>query len=97
MFEPPGPCPVCGEEVPARAKACPHCGACDRAGWEEEATAVDGLDLPHSDEPFDYEGFVAREFEGREPRRRLGWLWAVVAVLLVGLLLWWSGWVPVGW
>jgi len=48
-FVPPGECPVCGCEVPARAKACPECGACSETGWNEE-TAYDGLELPPSEE-----------------------------------------------
>jgi hypothetical protein len=54
------PCPVCGEDVPAKAKACPHCGACEKSGWNEEASGADGLDLPDND--FDYEKFTAEEF-----------------------------------
>ena len=50
-------CPVCGEDVPANAKACPECGACEKSGWSEDL-ASSGLDLP--DEDFDYEKFVAR-------------------------------------
>jgi hypothetical protein len=32
--------------VPRGAKACPHCGADERAGWNEDAARYDGLDLP---------------------------------------------------
>ena len=73
-------CPACGEDVPANAKACPECGACEKSGWSEDA-AYDGLDLP--DEDFDYEKFTAEEFGGREPRSRIAWLWWIVAVLLL--------------
>jgi hypothetical protein len=44
-FVPPGECPVCGCDVPAKAKACPECGACATTGWNEDS-AYDGLDLP---------------------------------------------------
>ena len=73
-------CPVCGEEVPQGALACPECGADERSGWREEA--VDGLDLP--DEDFDYGEFVQKEF-GREVKPEgIAWAWwaAAVAALL---------------
>jgi len=44
--KPPSHCPVCGAEVPAKARACPECGADERAGWDEEATRYDDLNLP---------------------------------------------------
>ena len=49
-FVPPSVCPVCGESVPSGALACPHCGADERSGWDEDAARYDGLDLP--DEAF---------------------------------------------
>jgi len=73
-------CPVCGEEVPTGALACPECRADERSGWREEV--VDGLDLP--DEEFDYDEFVNKEF-GREVKPEgIGWAWwaAAVAALL---------------
>jgi hypothetical protein len=77
-------CPVCDEEVPVKAKSCPHCGACDKSGWNEDASAADGLDLPEED--FDYEKFTAEEFG--TPRRAQGkrLLWQVTAVALLILL-----------
>ena len=87
-MRPPETCPVCGAEVPARAKACPECGACEETGWSEEAH-TSGLDLP--DEAFDYEDFVEREFGTRKSARPRGikpfWWWIAVIVLL-GPLLW---------
>ena len=88
-FRPPGDCPVCAEFVPARRKACPHCGATARDGWSDESS-TDGLDLP--DDEFDYEEFVAREFGGaqtdrRRPHRQL---WAITAVILLLALV--GGW-----
>ena len=47
-FKPPGECPVCGAEVPAGAKACPDCGACEQTGWNEDAE-YSHLDLPDPD------------------------------------------------
>jgi len=46
VFIPPSECPVCGEDVPRGARACPGCGADERSGWNEEATRYDGLNLP---------------------------------------------------
>jgi hypothetical protein len=39
------PCPNCGADVRAEARACPECGSDDETGWSEE-TLYDGLDLP---------------------------------------------------
>jgi len=80
-------CPACGEEVPAKAKACPHCGACEKSGWNEEESAADGLDLPGDD--FDYEKFKAEEFGETSglPARKRFWWWATVVILVIfGLL-----------
>lgn len=84
-FDPPGPCPVCGADVPSGALACPECGACHASGWSEEA-AYDALDLPNT--AFDYESFVAEEFDGsgRDPKGRR---WAFGAILVTVILLLW--------
>jgi hypothetical protein len=42
----PSECPVCGESVPRGARACLHCGADERSGWNEAETIYDGIDLP---------------------------------------------------
>ena len=76
IFQPPGECPVCGESVPRGARACPVCGADERAGWDEEAARYDGLDLP--DAAFD----DAREHE-RAPRRRPDLFWLIVTVVVL--------------
>ena len=57
-------CPVCGEEVPAGALACPECGSDDKTGWSPE-TEYDGLDLPQSVEE---ENRALRDIESREER-----------------------------
>jgi hypothetical protein len=83
------PCPICGKNVPVKAKACPHCGACDKTGWDEETTAADGLDLP--DDNFNYEKFTEEEFG--QPRKlrgkRLFWWWitTILTVILIFLIL----------
>lgn len=45
-YTPPETCPVCGDDVPRGALACPGCGADERSGWNEDAARYDGLDLP---------------------------------------------------
>ena len=51
-------CPICGADVPTRAKSCPECGADERTGWSDEAK-YQSLDLP--DDSFDYGEYVERE------------------------------------
>jgi RNA polymerase subunit RPABC4/transcription elongation factor Spt4 len=83
-------CPNCGAAVPAGARACPGCGADERTGWSDAATAQ-RLGLPDDGAAFDHEDYAAREFGGRGLRRRglPGWLiGAVAALLLLGLLAW---------
>ncbi|MEO8351357.1 MAG: hypothetical protein ABI680_06470, partial [Chthoniobacteraceae bacterium] len=76
-------CPVCGETVPAQAKACPACGACDKSGWSGDASG--GLDLP--DDDFDYDAFLESEGLGRKAPAAIK-LWAITAaILLVALLI----------
>lgn len=81
-------CPVCGEDVPPRALACPECGADHNSGWREDP--LDGVDLP--DEEFNYEEFVAEEFGPGKSRLHPVW-WVAGVVLLVALVL---GWVIFG-
>lgn len=81
-------CPVCGEEVPPQARACPGCGADESTGWNTEATATDGLDLP--DPSFDYEAFVARELDGQGSSASRWKTWAGIGLALAvaaGLVL----------
>ena len=77
-------CPNCGADVPRNAKACPECGADEKTGWSEEAR-TGGLDLP--DEEFNYDEFVKKEFGKETKPRGIGWLWWIVAVLLVLIFL----------
>jgi len=80
--EPPEACPVCGEDVPRNARACPECGADDLSGWSDDADATGDLGLP--DEEFNYDDFVGREFGGSAKPEGIAWLWwaAAVAALL---------------
>src|SRR2546430_1748478 len=75
-------CPVCGEEVPPNAKACPECGACDKSGWSDD-TAADGLDLPDEEDRFDYDKFLEEEFgKGARPRG-VPRIWWVIALIVL--------------
>jgi predicted nucleic acid-binding Zn ribbon protein len=79
------PCPTCGEEVPAGARACPSCGADENTGWSEDAR-YDGLDLP--DEEFEYGKFLEKEGLGKRKRSRREITLLVVALLvLLGFVL----------
>jgi len=81
-FQTPEYCPVCGEDVPARALACPGCGADETSGWKTEAEQ-------YEEEPFDYDRVIEVEFRGR-PRRTSGLtrFWWIVAILVLAGLLW---------
>lgn len=80
-------CPVCGESVPPRAQACPECGADHNSGWKEDADLTGELGI--DEEEFDYDDFVKREFEGREPGGGLKPIWWITGiVLLAGGLIW---------
>ncbi len=81
---------MCGADVPERARACPDCGADHQTGWNEEATAGDGLDLP--DQDFDYDAYIKREFGAAPKPAPVKQIWIValvVAVVFIGLLWLW--------
>lgn len=78
-FTPPGECPVCGEDVPRGARACPGCGADERSGWDEDAARYDGLDLP--DSAFD-DGAPSRPV-----RRAPAWLWPAVGLVTLAAVI----------
>lgn len=80
-------CPVCREDVPHGARACPECGADHNSGWREDAESDDGLDLPGDD--FNYDDFVQREFaSGIKPAgiKTIWWITAII-VLVVSIAL----------
>lgn len=79
-------CPVCGAEVPAKAKACPECGSDEKTGWSDN-TIYDGTDIEDPDE-FDYEDWKRREGIGAPRKPGVGWLWWVTAAVLVLLFIW---------
>jgi len=81
---PPKICPVCGENVPSTALACPDCGADHTSGWRENVEAYDAVDLP--DEDFNYEEFVKQEF-GSARRPAIKTLWWITAILLIAAFI----------
>lgn len=80
-------CPVCGEDVPPRALACPECGADHHSGWREGALNAERLGLP--DEEFDYEEFAEREFGSGRSGPGIHPVWWITAVVLLLALLGW--------
>ncbi|HEV3410173.1 MAG TPA: zinc ribbon domain-containing protein [Chthoniobacterales bacterium] len=80
----PAVCPVCGEDVPRGALACPECGADHKSGWREDANAYDGVDLP---DEFDYDDFTKREFGSSAKPRGIHALWWITAIVLLVLTL----------
>lgn len=85
-------CPVCGEDVPPRALACPECGADHNSGWRDGAMEADGLGLP--DEEFDYEEFTKREFGSGKGVPGINPVWWITAVILLVALFF--GWIVLG-
>ncbi|HUI07835.1 MAG TPA: zinc ribbon domain-containing protein [Verrucomicrobiae bacterium] len=81
-------CPNCGAEVPAKAKACPECGADEKTGWSDN-TIYDGTDIADpGEDDFQYEEWKRRELGGGKRRGRRDWLWWVVGVLILAALAW---------
>jgi hypothetical protein len=81
----PETCPVCGEDVPRNALACPECGADHNSGWSDEA-AYDALDLP--DDSFNYGEFVRQEFDAsRRPSMKPAWWITGVLLILTFIVL----------
>jgi|ERR1043166_3109184 uncharacterized membrane protein YvbJ len=74
-------CPVCGEDVPRDALACPKCGADHNSGWREDAAAYDGVELPEHD--FNYDDFVKREFGSQAKPPGLKTIWWIVGIALI--------------
>jgi hypothetical protein len=77
----PDVCPVCSEDVPRGALACPECGADHNSGWRQDADSSDGLDLP--DEDFDHDEFVRREFGSSFKPAGMKTIWWVTGILII--------------
>ena len=74
-------CPVCGEDVPPRALACPECGADHKSGWRDDASVYDGTGL--GDDDFDYDEFVREEFGSNAKPRGISALWWITGLVLI--------------
>lgn len=81
---PPAVCPVCGEDVPRNARACPECGADHNSGWREDAEQYDGVDLP---DEFNYDEFVEKEFGTSPKPSGISFLWWLTAIVVLALTL----------
>ncbi len=77
----PETCPVCGEDVPGGALACPECGADHNSGWRQDADTYDGLDLPGED--FDHDEFVRREFGSSLKPAGMKMIWWITAIFIL--------------
>lgn len=77
----PDTCPVCDEDVPRGALACPECGADHNSGWRQDAGNYDGLDLP--DEDFDLDEFVRQEFGSSFKPAGMKTIWWVTAIVII--------------
>ncbi len=75
-------CPVCGEDVPRSALACPECGADHNSGWRVDAEIYHGVDL--GDEDFNHDEFVQNEFgsSAKPPGVRVIWWITAIALLI---------------
>jgi len=80
----PAVCPVCGEDVPRGALACPECGADHQSGWRDDAASYDGVDLP---DDFDYEEFTRKEFGSQAKPAGISVFWWVTAIVVLVLTL----------
>lgn len=74
-------CPCCGAEVSEGASSCPECGASDDSGWGE--AAEEGF---ATDEEFDYDDYLEREFSISRPRSQGQRFRRVLTVTIVVLV-----------
>jgi uncharacterized membrane protein YvbJ len=77
------PCPYCGADIRADAKACPRCGSDENTGWSDERY-LDGIDLPEEGE---YEELLNKEFGTKRSGTPLTWIAAIGGILLLVFLL----------
>ncbi len=84
-LRPPEICPVCHEDVPGHALACPECGADHNSGWREDA---DNYQIAATeDDEFDYENFVREEFGSRIKPAGIKTVWWITAILVAIALI----------
>ena len=73
-------CPVCEEDVPRGALACPECGADHNSGRREDADTHDAVDLPYD---FNYDEFIKQEFGSQAKPAGLKTIWWIVGIALI--------------
>ena len=74
-------CPVCGEDIPRNALACPECGADYNSGWRGDADTYDAVGLPDGD--FKYDEFVQQEFRSSPKPGAIKTIWWITALLII--------------
>ena len=84
-LEAPDVCPVCGEDVPRGALACPECGADHNSGWRADADAYDAVDLP--DQDFNYDEFIREEFQSTPKPAGVKTIWWIAAIVVTVLFV----------
>ena len=80
-------CPCCGAEVAAGASFCRECGASDESGWNEE-----GEQGFATDDDFDYDEYLDREFSIARPlsrgaRLRRALIVTIIVLVCISLVL----------
>jgi len=73
-------CPVCGVDVPRKAKACPECGACEKSGWSRDQY-LDDVNLPSS--TLDYMDSAGRERGSARKKTGMQRFWLIIAILII--------------
>jgi hypothetical protein len=76
-------CPVCGEDVPRGALACPECGADHNSGWREDADSIDA----DGESDFDYDEYVEREFGNSPKPAGVKPVWWITAIVLLAAFI----------
>jgi hypothetical protein len=91
--KPPAVCPVCSEDVPPNAQACPDCGACYESGWRlaDNDAVYDGLDLPDWAYEDEDEKIVRPNMSRHSAANGISLFWRITAILLL-LALFWGFW-----
>ncbi len=90
-YDSPEVCAHCGADVPQKALSCPECGADEETGLKTDYSS----DLGLSDEGFDYDEFVEREFSSEKPTQivpiGLHWFWWLIGIgLIIAMVLLWT-------
>ena len=74
-------CPCCGAEVAAGASFCRECGASDESGWNDA-----GEEGFATEDEFDYDDYLEREFSIARPMSRGAQLRRAFVVTIIVLV-----------